>query len=218
MRFISPTFRVRLITVSLLAAMVVSAPSAEPVDPGVGDAYPLALCVITETELDDEIKVLTHEQREIRVCCKDCVKQFYDSPNQWLDKVSELIVQQQTPYYPSKKCVVTGKALGKEPVDFVFRNRLFRLCSKDCQYKIEKKPAKYFGELDLAVAEKQKTTYPLTKCVVSGKPLGKDVFEHVVANQLVRLAGLDQFEQFNTNPAKYLLKIQTAAKKKRQRK
>jgi len=65
-----------------------------------------------------------------------------------------------------------------------------------------------------AAVEKQKAGYPLTKCVVSGKPLGKDAVDHVVGNQLVRLADADQIEVFNQNPGEFLAKVREALRKK----
>lgn len=49
--------------------------------------------------------------------------------------------------------------------------------------------------------------YPLKTCVVSGKSIGGEVIGHVVANQLVKLAGFDQLMTFNENPGKYLATI-----------
>jgi hypothetical protein len=102
---------------------------------------------------------------------------------------------------------VDGKPLGLGSFNHVFRNRLFRLCGGRCQTKLEQKPAKFFGELDYAVIEKQKSGYPLTTCIVSGKKLGADSLDHVVANQLVRLHSSDQLEQFNRTPGHYLEKV-----------
>ena len=60
--------------------------------------------------------------------------------------------------------------------------------------------------MNCAAVAKQKPGYPLTKCVVSGKPLGKHAIDYVVGNQLVRLADAEQIKIFNQNPARDLVR------------
>ena len=76
--------------------------------------------------------------------------------------------------------------------------------------KLKKEPAKYFGELDLAVVESQMKDYPLKTCLVSGKPPGSELVDYVIANQLVRLADFDQLILFQEAPGKFLKKLQAA--------
>ncbi len=139
----------------------------------VGDPYPLANCVVQDMELDRRARVIDDDGREIRVCCKDCVEEFEDNFHTWIAVVDERIMQQQRGLYPLTKCVVDGEPLENAlTIDVVFRNRLFRLCSPECQEKLEKDPKTYFAKLNQAVIEKQKPDYPLDTCIVSGKPLG----------------------------------------------
>jgi len=181
-------------------------------DSEVGDPYPLLNCVILDEPLDRRAKRIDDDGRDIRVCSKECVEEFEKNGHTWLQVIDDRITQQQTKVYPTTKCIVDGQSLEEfGAIDFIFRNRLFRICSYDCQEKIEKKPGEYFEKLNKAVIEKQKPTYPLTKCVVSGKPLGKNALDLVVANQLVRLANEGMVDRFDQTPGKYLEAVRKAA-------
>lgn len=182
----------------------------EIADPGIGDPYPLVNCILSGEPLDEGLETIDYQGREIRVCCADCASRFANEADIRIDEINAVLIEQQKPWYPLDKCIVTGKALGKETIDYIFRNRLFRLSSLEAVAKLEKAPAQYFGELDLAVVEKQSKDYPLKTCVVSGKALDDGAIDHVVANMLVRLAGYDQLAAFNENPGKYLEKIRDA--------
>ena len=128
--------------------------------------------------------------------------------------VDDRIKEEQGPFYPLDTCVVDGTKLDdSNRLDVVFRNRLFRVCSDECQKKLEQSPAKYFALVNRAVVKKQKAGYPLSACVVSGKPLGPDAVDHVVGNQLVRLADADQIEPFNQNAGEFLAKVREALRK-----
>ncbi len=205
-------------TISLVAAMLLllavyslnSVHGQDPVDPGIGDPYPLVNCVLSDEPLDEEYKTIDFQGREIRVCCSDCVTRFSEETDFRISEINRRLIEQQKPWYPLDKCIVTGKALGEGTIEHIFRNRLFRLSSLEAMAKLEKAPSQYFGELDLAVVEKQAKKYPLKTCVVSDKPLDDGAIDHVVANQLVRLAGYDQLAAFNENPGKYLAKIRDA--------
>jgi hypothetical protein len=144
----------------------------------------------------------------------ECKDRFFQEAYFVMSKIDEQIVAQQRPHYPLTTCIVDDKPLAdKDAINHVFRNRLFRVCGDKCRAALEKEPVKFFGKLDAAVVEKQKPKYSLKKCIVSGKPLGKDAFDHVVANQLVRLASLEQVERFNRHPGKFLEQLREAAEK-----
>lgn len=194
-----------------MAAAARGEPASEAIE---SDPYPLENCVVMQGPLPKGAQVIDVGDREIRVCCEDCVGTFRSQANHWLPIVDERIKDQQRDFYPRDTCVVDGTKLDDfNRQDFVFRNRLFRLCSEDCQKKLEQNPAKYFALVNRAVVEKQKARYPLNKCIVSGQPLGKSAVDHVVGNQLVRLADADQIEAFNKSPGEYLAKVRAAAKK-----
>jgi len=199
------------LAVTALASLAIG---GDPVEKGIGDPYPFAYCVLVpDVELDDDIKILDFDGREVRVCCGDCADRARRDTYNVLRQIDELVVKEQKALYPLTTCLVDDKPLGDNPIDFPFRNRLFRVCSGECQSQIEKKPAVHFGKLDFAVIEKQKAKYPLDHCVVSGKPLGGGGVDHVAANRLVRLSGYDQLGAFSKSPGKYLKMVQEAAEK-----
>ncbi len=187
-------------------------------DPAIGDVFSLPDCPILDTPFDDRTRVFTDKGRELRVCCMECKERYYQESFFVMSKIDEQLVAQQKPFYPVTTCIVDDKPFAdKDAINHIFRNRLFRLCGDKCRESLEKQPAKFFGKLDAAVVEKQKPNYPLMKCVVSGKTLGKDALDHVVANQLVRLASLEQLDKFNRTPGKYLEQVRKAAEKERSR-
>lgn len=197
-----------MVTAVVVAAIVGDVCADEPES----DPYPLRKCVILDCPLGDGAEVLYVGDREIRVCCDQCVNEFSDA---WLDVIDERIIEQQTPFYPLKTCVVDGKTLDDfNTIDKVVGNRLFRLCSDDCHKAVGQQPAKYFDVLNKAVIKQQKARYPLAKCAVSGEPLGKNAIDHVVGNQLIRLSSSKQLDKFDANPGKYLEELHKLAEKK----
>lgn len=179
-------------------------------DDFVGDPYPLEKCFCDEL-LDDLAVIIDFEGREIRFCKEECRSDFESAHHTYIPIIDEGIINQQGDVYPLETCVVCSKAMEESGgLDEVCLNRLFRICGYGCQEKLKKDPAKYFAKLDRAVVEKQRKSYPLKKCIVSGKPLGKTAVDHVVANYLVRLADADQIESFNELPSKYLADLRKA--------
>ncbi len=218
MRFDVCSFHRSWLVIARAVAVVAIAGGLRGEEPGpadAGDPYPLPKCVVLDAPLDDEAEVFDVGDREIRVCCEECLETFEQGRDVWMGVVDERITRQEMPYYPLTTCLVDGKSLEDlGAVDFVLLNRLFRLCSDRCRKTLEQQPAKYFGLLNKAVIKKQKPQYPLATCIVSGQPLGKDAIDHVVGNQLIRLAGLEQLDQFDENPGKYLYELRKLAKKK----
>ncbi len=68
---------------------------------------------------------------------------------------------------------------------------------------------------DAAIIAKQKPTYPLDTCVVSGEKLGKEgePFDYVYKGRLVRFCCQSCTAAFEKEPAKYVAKIDAALKK-----
>ncbi len=197
-----------------VAGWVSAAHAAEPRQPWVGDPFPLQRCVMTGEAIEAGDPVIRESGREIRFCCGDCKADYFGRTLRVQRRIKERIVERQLPRYPLEKCLVSGKPLGDNAVNFVYRNRLFRLCCPDCREKIRKDPASFFSKLDRAVVRKQRPTYPLEHSVVSGEPLGEDAVDHVIANRLVRLAGRDEVDKLERSPGEYLAKLRKAPKEK----
>lgn len=53
--------------------------------------YPLKTCVVSGEKLDSmgEPYVFTHEGREVKLCCKGCLKDFNKEPAKYIKKMDE---------------------------------------------------------------------------------------------------------------------------------
>ena len=53
--------------------------------------YPLETCVVSGEKLGSMGKpyVFTHEGQEIKLCCKDCLKDFKKEPAKYMKKIEE---------------------------------------------------------------------------------------------------------------------------------
>jgi hypothetical protein len=143
------------LTLMLTSAVVASTPASESDTAKAAqavkeaEAYPLDYCIVTAEKLgsmgDPVAKV--YDGREVRFCCKGCVKTFEKDKTKWMTKLDDAIIAAQKATYPLKTCVVSGEALGSmgEPVDYVYGNRLVRLCCSGCIPALKKNPEKYLG-------------------------------------------------------------------------
>jgi len=202
-----------------IALVAMAAQAAETPDKPkrTGDVYTLDTCPVTGEKLgamgDPVVKV--YDGREVRFCCPGCIAKFEASQEQYIARIDAAMVTQQEPFYPLTTCVVLGEKLGemRDPVDVVYGNRLVRLCCKECLAKFGESPSEYMAKLDKAVIEKQKDTYPLDRCVVTGDKLGGDmgdIVEYVAGNRLIRFCCKGCIKEFEKNPAKYLKMLDDA--------
>lgn len=181
--------------------------------------YPLDTCIVTGEELNEEGTpiVKTYDRREVRFCCEDCVAKFEADKAAYLKKIDDAIVAEQKSKYPVDTCVVSGEKLGGAEgaaYDYIHKNRLVRLCCKDCVASIEKDPDTYLAKLDNAIVEKQGKAYPLEVCVVSGEKLGGmgAPVDYIHNGELVRFCCKACVKPFEKDPGKYMEKIHDAAK------
>ena len=115
--------------------------------------------------------------------------------------------------YPLDTCVVSGEKFGGdmgEPYVFAHEGREIKLCCKSCKKDFDKDTAKFVAKVDEAA--KKVKPYKLTTCVVSGEKLGDDAVAFITKGQEVRLCCKDCQKEFNKDSAKYLKKIDVAAK------
>ncbi|MCC6486460.1 MAG: hypothetical protein IT364_03095 [Candidatus Hydrogenedentes bacterium] len=185
-------------------------------DTAVGDPYSLDHCVMSGKKFAEGSTpvVANLNGREIKFCCDGCKGKFEADPAAVFSKVDKEMIEQQKKSYPLDTCLVEGGKLEEgKAVDYVYNNRLVRLCCDGCKEKIAADPAKYIGELDKAVIKAQEGSYPLKKCPVSGEELGSmgDPVKMVVANQLVELCCKGCTKKVTADPAKYLSMIHPAA-------
>ncbi|MCA9254187.1 MAG: hypothetical protein KDA33_01060 [Phycisphaerales bacterium] len=185
-----------------------------------GDPYTLTKCPVTDEELGSmgEPPVRIIEGREVRVCCAGCFRKIEKDTKKYFAKMDKQMADDQRSHYPLDTCVVSHEPLKRKGKDtafeFVFRNRLYRLCCEDCAKKVEENPARYAAELDKAIRTKQGPQYAMTTCPVSGEKLGGmgEPVERIVANRLIRFCCAGCFKTFDKDPAKYIAKVDAAAK------
>ena len=73
---------------SLLATpMVARAADEAPAEKA--KPYPLQTCLVSGEKLGEmgDAYVFTHESQEIKLCCKDCLKEFQKEPAKYLKKL-----------------------------------------------------------------------------------------------------------------------------------
>jgi YHS domain-containing protein len=120
------------------------------------------------------------------------------------------------PAYPIDFCIVSDEKLGEmgKPVVKFYEGREVQFCCDMCPKKFEKNQAKYLKKLDDAIIAKEKPTYPLQTCVVSGEELVHsdmgDPVDYIYNNHLVRFCCNMCPAKFEKEPEKYLRMIEAA--------
>lgn len=179
-------------------------------------SYPLATCPVSNEPLSANggpVDVV-HEGNLYRVCCDGCAKAVPRMAEKLRAKVVAGVIAEQKPGYPMAKCVVGNVPLDEKAQDVVVGTRLIRTCCAKCAKAAEEKPAGFLAKVDTALIEKQKATYPLKTCVVSGEPLdamGGPV-DKLYGVRLVRVCCDGCGRGFDRAPAKFLAKLDAASK------
>ncbi len=120
--------------------------------------YPLATCLVSDEKLGGDMgkpHVFTHQGREIKLCCKSCLKDFDKDQAKFVAKWD--VAARKVKPYPLKTCLVSGEKLGGdmgEPYEFIHEGREIKLCCKDCLKEFDKKTGQFVKKL--AEAEKAK--------------------------------------------------------------
>lgn len=185
-----------------------------------GDPYVLDTDPVSDAKLSpvDRQVIIDYEGRELRFADEQNAAKLRADPATYLAKIDAIMIRQQMPLYALPTCPVSGRMLGtmSEPIDFVFRNRLVRLCCAACKTGFMNDPARHVAKLDAAAIAAQGKVYPTTTCVVSGEPLDGGTGEPVdvvIGNRLIRL-GCDRcVEQLRHDPLTYLAKLPAYAKR-----
>jgi hypothetical protein len=86
--------KLKIITAMVLTAAVVAGPLTGLADDKKAEKakpYPLKTCIVSDEELGKMGKpyVFTHEGQEIKMCCKDCLKDFNKEPAKYLKKIAD---------------------------------------------------------------------------------------------------------------------------------
>lgn len=173
--------------------------------------YPLDTCVVAGGKLGSMGKPvkLEHEGREVVFCCASCEPKFKADPGKYIAKIDAAVVENQAGSYPMDTCLISGDALGDNPTEYVYENRLVRLCCDMCIKTFLKDPTTHLAELNAAAVKAQLADYPAKKCPVSGADLGSmgKPINMMVGDKLVRLCCAGCNEKVQENPSVMLGKV-----------
>lgn len=79
---------VGLVAATFTLASATSLPAADSKAP---KPYPLKTCVVTDEEINDKGNMkphtFVHEGREVKLCCKSCLKDFKKDPKKYMAKI-----------------------------------------------------------------------------------------------------------------------------------
>ena len=150
--------------------------------------------------------------REIIVCCPPCFSMIEKDQATYNAVIDKQITEEQLAGYPMTACLASGRPIDVKgtPTSAVYGNRLMRFCCGGCANYIIKDPVrlkKAIKTLDAATVKKQRATYPLTTCVVSGRPLGDQPVNVVIGGQLVRLCCGGCEKKFRKNPRAFMSQL-----------
>lgn len=81
----------RSLLIAALLALPLAGFTADETKAAKPKPYPLDKCVVSGEKLGDHGKpyVFIHEGQEIKLCCKDCVKDFKADPAKYLKQIEE---------------------------------------------------------------------------------------------------------------------------------
>lgn len=79
----------KLLILPLVAAALVLSPFASPAAEAKAKPYPLKTCVVSDEKLGDmgTPYVFTHDGREVKLCCKSCLKDFNKDSAKYVKKM-----------------------------------------------------------------------------------------------------------------------------------
>jgi hypothetical protein len=180
-------------------------------------SYPLTTCPISgEAIAAGEGFDFAHEGRLVRTCCEKCVDGVKKDFAAVTAKIDAAVIAAQKPGYPAMACPISGEELGGmgEPIDYVYGTRLVRFCCKGCVKGFNKNPIDAMAKIDAALIEKQKASYPLTTCVVSGEDLVEgEAIDHLYGVTLVRFCCKGCLKELRKQPEALVAKVVDASHK-----
>lgn len=225
---------------AVLGATTLASPAfAQQERPGrTAGAQPVnELCPISKQQIDGRT-FTDHAGSRVGFCCGGCVPAFNAWDDQRRDRFVEAALagkdgrrdtderQHGDPppdeptlstAYALDTCPVSGMELGSmgEPVVKRYNGREVRFCCDGCIDAFEDDPESHWREIDKRIVESQLPFYPLNECPVAGMELGSmgEPVNHVYNNRLVRFCCAGCLGAFESDPARYLKKIDEAAKK-----
>lgn len=116
-------------------------------------AYPLDTCVVSGESLKDGYISTIFKGQEVRLCCKECKKDFDKKPKHFMQKIWHPEKSADaTDQYPIDTCVVSGMKLGSMGDPYVHQvgDKEVRFCCKGCLPRFEKNQEAYLQKLEPA--------------------------------------------------------------------
>ncbi len=175
-------------------------------------AYPLDTCVVSGKPLGNDAVTFTTAGHTFTTCCPKCRTAIEAAPTTYVAKLEAATLQAQLPGYPLTTCPISGRTLGEpgEPVNLVLDGVLVRVCCERCVASAREQAATVVDSVRAAAFARQLATYPLDRCIVSGRPLGADPVSTMAGTTLVRFCCQGCAAKFDAAPTTYLPKLATA--------
>ncbi len=190
-------------------------------------SYPLDKCIVSDEKLGVEGKpvVFVHEGQEIKLCCKDCRKEFDANPSKFLAKLPKAEAPKAEPKKAGMEhkmmcacCAgdaktAEGKAAGHDHGSAAKQDDKEK--SKDHSTEAqEAKPHDHDHAAAKPADEKKADApakpYPLKNCIVSDNDLDSmgEQASFVYQGQTIKVCCKPCVAKFEKNPAKYLKKLE----------
>lgn len=122
--------------------------------------YTLKTCPVSDEKLGSmgDPYVHNHNGREIKFCCKGCLKDFNADSAKYIKKIdiAEAKAAGLKPYLLDV-CPVSDEKLGEhgEPVVLTYKARQVKLCCEGCQKDFKADPAKFIGKIEASEKKAQ---------------------------------------------------------------
>lgn len=112
--------------------------------------YPLTTCVVSGEELDENAESRIVNNRLMKFASAEYAATAAKTPEKFIAKLDEAVIERQSKNYPLKTCIVSGQELGSmgDPIKMVVANRLIELCCAGCVKTANKYPAKMIALID----------------------------------------------------------------------
>lgn len=171
--------------------------------------YPMTTCVVSGKALGERVTTVMHGNTLLRTCCAGCKETLLANPTpflirlatansasfgnvdlgcaDWNEEQTASFLAEQATEYPLTTCPISGKPLEQgKSVGLLLEGTLVRVCCDDCVAQARTDATRIVTEIQAAAFAAQKTSYPLTSCAISGKPLGDRAASTMVGVTLVR--------------------------------
>lgn len=122
--------------------------------------YPMTTCVVSDEKLGEMGDPYVHQYkgREVKLCCKSCLKEFNAQPAKFIKKLDQAAAKASgVKAYPLNVCLISDEKLDSmgEPFVFKYKDQEVKFCCEGCLKDFNKQPAKFIKKMEDAA---RKTT------------------------------------------------------------